>query len=226
MPDLDFEIIAADVKPYAAVPTILFKLKITNTMEGEEVYAVGLRSQLRIEAMHRTYEDKTKERLLEVFGKPERWGQTLKSLFWKQITVPVPQFIGETIINIPLECGEDMSTAVGKYMYAIEEGPVPLNFFFNGSIFYKGPEEALQVTQLPWDKEATYSMPVSLWDKLLDVYFPDSKWLRVPKDTFDKLYIYKANSTYPTLNRCLEALVDGALEKNGLPQNYGNTKQE
>jgi hypothetical protein len=224
MPDLDFEMLSADVKPYAAVPTIVFKLRITNTVEGEEVYAVGLKSQLRIEAMHRTYEDETKKRLLEVFGQPERWGQTLKSLFWKQITVPVPQFTGETIVDIPLECGEDMSAAVGKYMYAVEEGPVPLSFFFNGSIFYRGPEEALQVKPLPWDKEAAYSMPINLWNKLMDAYFPDSKWLRMPKDTFDKLYAYKANSAYPTLNRCLEALIDEAQTKNGSLQKHENIK--
>jgi hypothetical protein len=214
MPDLDFDILSADVKPYAAAPTIVFQLQITNAVEGEEIYAAGLKSQIRIEAVHRKYEQETKKRLLEVFGKPERWAQTLKSLYWKQITIPVPRFTGQTVVEIPLECSEDMSAAVGKYMYAVEEGPVPLAFLFNGSIFYKGLEKPVQVTQLPWNKEALYSLPVSLWDDLLDAYFPDSKWLRVPKETFDKLCEYKARSAHPTLNHCLEALVDKALEKN------------
>jgi stage V sporulation protein SpoVS len=97
MPDLDFEIISADVKPYAAAPTIDFKLRISNAVEGEEVYAAALKTQVRIEAVYRKYDDETKKRLLEVFGKPERWGETLKSLFWKSITIPVPRFTGQTV---------------------------------------------------------------------------------------------------------------------------------
>ncbi len=213
MPELNFDILSAEIKPYAVAPTIIFKLKITNKIEKEEVYAASLKTQIRIDAMHRKYEQDTKARLLEVFGAPERWGQTLKSLYWKQITIPVPRFTGETVIDIPLECSEDMSASVGKYMHAVEEGPVPLAFIFNGSIFYNGHEKNVQVKQLPLDKEAVYALPIEKWDNLLESYFPDSKWLRVSNKIFDKLNAYKAKNAHPTLNHCLKALVDNALEK-------------
>jgi hypothetical protein len=212
MPELNFDILSAEIKPYAAAPTLIFKLKITNEIENEEVYAAGLKTQVRIDAMHRKYEQETKARLREVFGTPERWGQTLKSLYWKQITVPVPRFTGQTVVDIPLECSEDISAAAGKYMHAVEEGPVPLAFIFNGSIFYNGHEKNVQVKQLPWDKEAVYALPIEVWDNLLDSYFPDSKWLRVPNKIFDKLNTYKAKNAHPTLNYCLETLVNDALE--------------
>lgn len=213
MPDLNFQILSADVKPYAAAPTIDFKLKITNAVKDEEVYAAALKTQVRIEAIHRKYDKETKDRLIEVFGKPERWGETLKSLYWKSIIIPIPRFTGQTIVEFPLECSEDMTAAIGKYMYSLDEGDIPLAFIFNGSIFYKGDHENVQVVQLPWEKETSFSIPVSMWNDLLDAYFPHSKWLRVPKDVFDKLYVYKSKSAYPTLNLCLEALIDDGLKK-------------
>lgn len=213
MPDLSFKILSAEIMPYAVAPTVVFNLQISNAVADEEVYAVGLKSQIRIEAVHRQYDDAAKKRLLEVFGEPERWGETLKSLYWKTVTIPVPRFIGQTVVQVPLECSEDMSAAVGKYLYSVADGEVPLAFVFNGSIFYKGDEEKIQVTQLPWDKEASFRMPISIWDNLMEAYFPDSKWLRIPNDIFDKLYLYKAKSAYPTINRCLESLVDEGLAK-------------
>jgi hypothetical protein len=213
MPDLDFEIISADVKPYAAAPTIDFKLRISNAVEGEEVYAAALKTQVRIEAVYRKYDDETKKRLLEVFGKPERWGETLKSLFWKSITIPVPRFTGQTVIEFPLECNEDMTAAIGKYMHSLKDGDIPLAFIFNGSIFYKGAQKNVQVMPLPWEKETSYRLPVSVWNDLMDAYFPEGKWLRVPKNVFDKLYVYKSKSAFPTMNLCLESLIDEGLKK-------------
>lgn len=213
MPDLDFEIISADVKPQAAVPTIVFNLQITNDIEDEEIYAVGLKSQIRIEAVHRKYDEEAKSLLREVFGKPERWDENLKSLYWKQVTIPVPRFTGQTQVEIPLECSEDLSTSVGKYFYAIEEGEVPLTFIFKGSVFYKGSEDTIQVTPVPWEKEASYNMSISVWNNLREAYFPDSKYLRVSHELFDKLYTYKTKSIHPTLNKCLGSLVDEGLKK-------------
>lgn len=213
MPDLDFEIVSADVKPDAAVPTMVFDLQIMNGVENEEIYAVGLKSQIRIEAIHRTYNEETRRRLREVFGKSERWNENLKSLYWKQMTVPVPRFTGQTVVEVPLECSEDLSASVGKYLYAIEDGEVPLTFIFKGSVFYKGSEDTIQVTPVPWEKETSYNMPISLWDNLRETYFPNNKWLPVPHELFDKLYTYKSKSIHPDINRCLESLIDEGLEK-------------
>lgn len=213
MPDLDFEITSADVKPQAAVPTLVFRLQISNDIEDEEIYAVGLKSQVRIESVHRKYDEETKPLLRDVFGSSERWDENLKSLYWKQVTIPVPRFTGQTQIEIPLECSEDLSTSVGKYFYALEKGEIPLTFIFKGSVFYKGSEDTIQVTPVPWEKEASYNMPVSLWNNLREAYFPDSKYLRVPHELFDKLYAYKTKSIHPTINKCLESLVDEGLKK-------------
>ena len=61
MPDLDFTVESADVLPYAAVPTILFRLAVQNAVEGEEINSISLRTQIRIAATQRRY-DQTEQK--------------------------------------------------------------------------------------------------------------------------------------------------------------------
>lgn len=219
MPELKFEIISAEVRPYAALPTIVFKLQITNEKEGEEVYAAALKCQVMIEAIKRPYDSETKKKLYELFGEPSRWNETLKSLLWIIVTIPVPRFTGSTFVEVAIPCSEDQGLAAGKYFYAVGDGNVPLVFLFSGTLFYKGAEEQLQVTQVPWDKEAAYKMPANLWQDMMEEYFPNSRWLRVQKDIYDKLVAYKANSSFATLENCLEAVLSEALKEKQIPEN-------
>ena len=53
--------------------------------------------------------------------------------------------------------------AATKYFSGLEDGEVPLNLLFGGSIFYRDADGALQVTQIPWHKEAPYRLPVKTW---------------------------------------------------------------
>ncbi len=213
MPELKFEIMSAEVKPYAALPTIVFKLQITNEIENEEVYAVALKCQVMIEAIRRPYDIETKKRLYELFGEPPRWNETLKSLVWIILNVPVPRFTGNTVVEIAIPCSEDQGLAAGKYFYAVRDEKVPLAFLFSGTLFYKGAEDQLQITQVPWSKEAAYKMPAGLWQDMMEEYFPNCRWLRVRKSIYEKLVAYKAATTFATLENCLEALLEEALKE-------------
>ena len=42
-----------------------------------------------------------------------------------------------------------------------------------------------------WDREAEYRLPVRVWRETMDHYFPGSAWLRLERDTFDRLYAYR-----------------------------------
>lgn len=213
MPDLKFEIISSGVKEFAAVPTLVFKMQITNEIENEEVYAVALKGQVMIEAIKRTYNEETKDRLHELFGEPFRWDETLRSFFWIMVNVPVPRFIGKTVVEILIPCSEDQALAAGKYFYAVSSnGFVPLAFLFSGTLFYKDADGKLQITLVPWEKEAFCKMQANLWQEMMDTHFPNSRWMRVRKDIYDRLVKYKAQSTFPTLENCLEAILDEALK--------------
>ncbi len=82
MPDLNFEMVGAEAPAFAAVPTIIFKLRIDNAIEQERIHSGTLRCQVQINVTRRHYSPEAQARLLEVFGEPKRWGETLRSLLW------------------------------------------------------------------------------------------------------------------------------------------------
>ena len=212
MPDLKFEIISSEVRQFAVVPTLVFKLQITNEVENEEMYAAALKCQVMIEAKKRTYNEEAKDKLYELFGEPFRWDETLRSFFWTIINVPVPRFTGKTIVEVAIACTEDQALAAGKYFYAVTNGVIPLAFLFSGTLFYKDPDGDLQVMLIPWEKEALCKMPATLWQEMMNMHFPNSRWMRMRKDIYDRLVRYKSQSAFPTLEACLEAVLNEALK--------------
>ena len=69
-----------------------------------------------IEPARRAYDEDTRERLVELFGAPERWAVTTRSLVWAQLDVLVPAFTGTTIVTVPLACSYDLELAAAKYL--------------------------------------------------------------------------------------------------------------
>lgn len=195
------------------MPTLSFKLQISNGVENEEVFAAALKCQIMIEAIRRRYDNDTKERLYELFGEPQRWEETLKSLFWMIINVPVPRFTGKTVVEIAVPCSEDQGLAAGKYFHAVRDEQVPLAFLFSGTLFYKVAGGDLQMSLVPWEKEAAHKMPARLWQEMMETYFPNGRWLKISKEIYDRLVAYKAQSKFPTLENCLEAILEEALEE-------------
>src|SRR4029078_5107959 len=75
IPAPDFSVLEVRSVPRAASPALAFELRVRDYSE-REVYAIALRTQIMIEARQRAHDDATRERLLELFGEPERWGDT------------------------------------------------------------------------------------------------------------------------------------------------------
>src|ERR687889_1844025 len=121
VPNLGFGVEGAEVLEYAAVPSLLFKLRIEN-LEEEPIRSVALNAQIRIAATQRHYDVSEQEQLLEVFGKPHRWGNTLRSLLWSHTTLQVPPFSGGTLVDMPIPCTYDLEVVAAKYFYALEDG--------------------------------------------------------------------------------------------------------
>ncbi len=206
MPDLNFRVEGAEVLEYAAVPSILFKLRVEN-LEEEPIRSVSLNTQVRIAATQRHYDTAEQQRLLEVFGEPHRWGQTLRSLLWAHTTLQVPRFSGNTVVDMPIPCTYDMEVVGSKYFHALEDGEVPLEFLFSGTVFYAAEGGRLQIARISWEKEAEFRLPVRLWKETMERYFPNSAWIRLHKDAFDQLYDYKVRMGLPTWEAAVEALL-------------------
>jgi hypothetical protein len=207
MPDLDFRIIEAEALPFAAGPTMLFKLHIGNSVPGEHIHSVMLRVQIRIEVTRRQYDAGAEERLLEVFGEPQRWGETLRSMLWTHTSSIVQHFNDSVVAELPVPCTYDFDVVGAKYFYALEDGDVPLLFLFSGTVFYSKGDGPLQIAQIPWEKEAQFRLPVRTWKEMMEGFFPNSAWLRIQKDVFDELYRYRTKRALPTWEAALQDLL-------------------
>ncbi len=191
MPDLNFEVIGAEVATYSVLPLLNFKMQITNTNEQERIQNVNLKCQIMLNVTQRRYNSDEKARLKELFGEPERWGKTLHAFLWTHVTTVVPRFSGSTVVDLPIPCTYDFEVMSTKYFDGLENGEIPLSFLFSGTIFYEDEAGNLQIAQISWSKEATYRLPVALWKEAIATHFPNSAWLRLHKDVFDQLYQYK-----------------------------------
>jgi hypothetical protein len=212
MPNLDFSVEGAEVLRFAAVPSLLFKLRIAN-LEEEPIRSVALNTQIRIAATQRHYDAAEQERLLELFGEPSRWKDTLRSLLWTHTVVQVPPFSGSTVADMPVTCTYDLEVVAAKYFYALEDGEVPLEFLFSGTIFYAGEDGRLQVARISWEKDAEFRLPVRLWKEMMERYFPNSAWIRLHRDAFDQLYDYKIRRGLPTWETAIEALLHASEQE-------------
>ena len=208
MPDLHFEVEGVEPQRFAASPSLLFKLRLMETGKPPTpIQTVVLRCQIRIEPARRRYTDAERERLLDLFGTPERWGQTLRPMLWTHAVAVVPSFTGAAAVDLPVPCTYDFSVAATKYFGGLEGGEIPLCFLFSGTIFYEAEDGALQATQISWEKEAYYRLPAATWQGLMDHYYPNSAWLNLHKDVFDRLSRYKSRQGLPTWEKALERLL-------------------
>ena len=215
MPDLNFRVVEADALPYAAGPTMLFKLNIENVVPGERIQSIMLRSQIRIEVTRRTYDRETEDRLLDVFGERQRWGETLRSLLWTHTSTIVTGFDTSTVAELHVPCTYDFEVVGAKYFHALEDGEVPLVFLFSGTIFYSRDGGPLQIAQISWEKEAQFRLPIGVWKDMMEGFFPNSAWMRLRKDIFDRLYDYKARRALPTWEATLAELLERSAAESG-----------
>jgi hypothetical protein len=210
MPDLNFQVEGAEPQRFAASPHLFFKLRITEaggSGEPTPIHAVALRCQVRIEPAQRRYSAAEQGRLVDLFGTPDRWGQTLRSMFWTDVNTVVPSFCGCGTVDLSVPCSYDFCLAATKYFAALDNGEIPLSFLFSGTIFYETPIRGLQVAQVPWDKEASFRLPATTWKQLMDLYYPNSAWLCLRKDVFDALNNYRSRHGLPTWEQTIQRLL-------------------
>ncbi|MBJ7594159.1 MAG: hypothetical protein JF886_04725 [Candidatus Dormibacteraeota bacterium] len=208
MPDLDFAIEDVTAVDGSLTPLLEFGLRVEEA-DGRDIDTIALSCQIMIEAVRRPYAASEKEALLDLFGTPERWGTSLKTMLWTHAAMVVPGFEGTTTVKLAVPTSFDLSMAPTKYFFALENGDVPLTFQFSGTVFYRDSAGALMTERISWSKEARFRLPVSVWSELMDRHYPDGAWLCLRRDVFDRLYRYKARRAVPTW----ETVVDELLEK-------------
>jgi hypothetical protein len=188
---LQFTVLGAEPIEHAATPGVRFHVHVTEP-EGREVYTIALSTQVHIDPARRTYDDATRERLVELFGAPERWGSTTHSFQWARVEALVPTFSGSAAFTVEVPCSYDLEVASGKYFHSLPDGDVPLSFHFNGTVLYAGEQDRLQVVLVPWSCSTQWRMPISVWKRTIAAHYPGGGWIRLQEDTLEELSRRKA----------------------------------
>jgi hypothetical protein len=205
VPDLRFQIEQVSSTPNALTPQLSFKIRIMNT-GPEPIHSIALQVQVQIEPVRRRYTPAEQERLAELFGEPERWSTSLHPLLWTNAHLNVPGFTGTTAIDLAVPCTFDFNVAMTKYVYGLDGGELPTSCLFSGTVFHAG-QMGLQIARIPWDREASYRVPIRIWKEMMDQYYPDTAWLCLRREVFDRLYEFKSRSGIPTWEQALERLL-------------------
>jgi hypothetical protein len=207
MPDLDFKVVGVESAVHGIAPLLHFKLEVTNTPETETIDSVMLQTQIQIQSTQRAYESAEKEKFGELFGTPDRWGQTLRARLWTHANATIRQFTGKTEAILSIPCTFDLNVSATKYFYALEGGEVPLLFLFSGTIFYKGADERLQIQQVSWNKECAYRMPIAVWKEMMDRHYPNTAWLSLERGLFERLYAFRRREGLTDWDQTIERLL-------------------
>jgi hypothetical protein len=207
VPEPEFKVLGARPVRHAAAPMLALDLQVSEPT-GRQVYMIALSIQLMIEPARRSYDASAHARLVELFGAPERWAVTTRSLVWTHLDVLVPAFTGSTTVSVPVACQYDLELAAAKYLHALEDGEAPMALHFNGTIYYRDDRGGLQMVLVPWNKSIDFRMPVSVWKQTVDHYYPGRAWIAITSDTFQSLQHEKLQRGLATLDSTLQALID------------------
>ena len=207
LPDPRFEVLGVTPRLHCAAPVLEFDVHVSEE-SGRQVYAIALTAQVMIEPARRAYDAETQARLEELFGPPERWGATTRSLLWHQAQTLVGEFTGATTFRLEVPCSYDMELVAAKYFHSLPGGEVPLGFNFNGTIHYRGDDGRLQMSLVPWSATTDFRMDAGAWRRLMEHHYPNRAWLGVSDATLAALQREKARRALSTLDEVVAALLE------------------
>ncbi|MDQ2765602.1 MAG: DUF6084 family protein [Gemmatimonadota bacterium] len=161
---------------------------------------------MQIEARRRRYSAEEEARLVDLFGEPHRWGDTLRTMLWTHVPLIVGGFEEAVEVDVPLQCTYDLEVASSRYFRSLTDGEIPLVLQFSGTVYTKG-EAGFNVEQLSWTHEASYRLPVSVWRELVEMYFPNTGWVRLRRDILDALQEIKGRRGLTSWDEVISSLV-------------------
>jgi hypothetical protein len=204
-PALELEVLGAEPALHVASPALHFRLRAREPAQ-REVYMVALSTQVHIDPGLRGHDAATRERLVDLFGSPERWAATTTSVVWARVETLLPSFTSEAEFTLVMPCTYDLEVASAKYLDSLPDGEVPLSFHFSGRIFYRGEDGRLQIVLTPWTS-AVYRMPVAVWRRMIDQHYPGDGFIRLQDDTLRALAGHKARQGFPTFDATIADLL-------------------
>lgn len=225
---LTVAVVDAHASAQTAAPGMTFRLRIEEG-SGACVHALLLRCQARIDPRGRRYTKDEQARLYELFGDVSQWDRTLRAVTLANAAMAVPTFTDRIEVDLAIPCTYDLEIASAKYLHAVRDGDVPLVFLFSGTAFRAGgwsggsgekvqpdppdlpglPDRpGLLVEPVPWDLEASFRLPSSVWRAAMDQFFPGGGWLRLQRETLDRLQAFRGRQAVVTWDEAIDRLLD------------------
>ncbi|MDX6286478.1 MAG: hypothetical protein QOG53_1963 [Frankiales bacterium] len=211
MAELSFECLDVTAEQYTAAPTLTFRLRITEAT-GVPVHTLALHTQIRIEPVRRRYDPLEVDRLNDLFGTPDRWGDTLHAMQFATVSTMIQGFVDSTEVDIPVQCTFDTEVAASKYFTSLADGEIPFLLLFSGTAFIRGGTGVV-VDPVPWDREVNFRMPVATWRELMDYHFGGSAWLRMGRHSIDALSRFRTSRALKSWDDTVAHLLKEAGEE-------------
>jgi hypothetical protein len=106
-----------------------------------------------------------------------------------------------------VQCSADLELATTRYFQAVPDGMAPLAFHFSGTILYRGENDRLQISQVPWHATARYALPVEAWRAAVG---DRGGLVRVSEGTFEALRRHQLDRGLHSLEDAMNDLLDAA----------------
>jgi len=178
-----------------------------------EIFTIALTAQINVEPARRTHDAATRERLVDLFGEPERWPATTHAFVWTTATTLVPSFTGAAMFTLPVLATFDLEVAAARYFHELPDGDAPLAFHFSGSILLRGEDGRVQIVSVPWSCSATWRMPVATWREMMQRHYPGRSWVAVQEDTVARLTRYRRDHGLHSFDACFDRLLSHESER-------------
>lgn len=202
----EFAVLGVEIVEDAAAPTLRFKLGVSEPTE-REIFTIALTAQINVEPARRTHDAATRERLVDLFGEPERWPATTHAFVWTTATTLVPSFTGAGMFMLPVLATFDLEVAAARYFYCLPDGEAPLAFHFSGSILLRGDDGRVQIVSVPWSCTTTWRMPIATWRAMMQRHYPGRSWVALQEDTVERLTAYRREHGLHSFDSCVERML-------------------
>jgi hypothetical protein len=210
MAELRFAIEGARAVPLAASPQLALDVSL-RSVPARRIESVLLRCAVRLETAARAHDSAEQARLAGLFGPPEQWSRSSRSLLWAQTTCVLSSFVESARCELLLPCSYDLAAAASAYLQRVHDGIVPISAQFSGTVFHR-TQAGLQVEPIAWDREAGFQLPVALFHAVIDQHFPDTGVLGLRRDLYQRLDRYRVARGLPSWEHAVEELLAGSEE--------------
>ena len=108
------------------------------------------------------------------------------------------------VVDLDVPCSYDLEVAASRYLDALADGEVPLEFLFSGSVFYIGRTARCRRRGCRGRARRSTGCRCGVWKETMERYFRGTAWVRLSKESFDRLSAYKSRNALATWDDALD----------------------